>query len=462
MKSKAPDIAAAVFTTLANVAATSSRVEKYNILASACGFASPKGASVFSASHSHTFQRILKDIALYAYNPNWTYRITSPPEFPVTISEDKLPALVAWSSFKNILDDLRLGIAVNKKRQELYNILASADSKTRPWLCAVLDRDIKIGFRQWNKLFPNLLPELKLMLCEEWDGETLDTPHYCEPKLDGLRLLIQIDRDGNCTPLSRGGKPIFNLEKYIIPQLKKLGFRACVLDGEVFAGTFGESASIAKSEKPHPNAKALKFYVFDYIPLNLYRDGKCEYKEKLSHRKSLLRSVLVNAVVRAPNIVLVPYPMVPSPELVYEVTQQYMDQGYEGCVLKERASEYEYGRSSSWKKFKPQQTADLTVYSAVEGKAGTRLEGTMGALLCAGTVYNKGLPYKVKVSVGGGFSNEWREYFWKMHKRNVLDGTVIEVKYQDCTVANLCKTSAVPGAKYSLRFPRFKRLRDDK
>lgn len=461
MKSQAPDIAAAVFSTLSKVASTSSRVEKYNILASACGLSS-SGAqkSVYADSRSRTFQRILKDIVLYAHNPNWVYRVTAPEEFSTGVK--KIPAFAAFEAFKNILDDLRLGTentSLYQVKLALQDILDAADKDTRKWLCMILNKDLKIGFRQWNKLFPGLLPEPKLMLCEEWDGHTINCAMYCEPKLDGLRLLLQIDDKGNTIPLSRGGKPIFNLGQFILPQIKKLGFKSCVLDGEVFAGNFGDSSSIAKSAKS-VDASKLKFNLFDYIPLQHYKDDECTCDLLLKERKSVLHARMFGQ--NMPNVVMLPYPIVDTAKKVEMAVNNYMREGYEGCVLKYPLSMYRYGRSKSWLKFKPQNTADLEVYKAEPGQAGTRLENTMGALLCKGVIDFKGKKHKVKVSVGGGFSDEWREYFWQQHLDGTLPGTIIEVKYQDCTKATLCAASIIKGAKYSLRFPRFMRLRDDK
>jgi hypothetical protein len=455
VKTVEADAVAAVFQTLAKVAATSSRVEKYNILASACRVGS------FGA-HQDSIQLILKEVVQYALNPNWVYRISAPTEF--SASKKKLPANKLWTQFIHLLDDLRLGtfqVPLSRMKESIQLVLDLADQQTRPWLCMVLDRDLKIGFRQWNKLFPGILPEQKLMLCNEWDLSEPKSAMMCEPKLDGLRMLIVVNSRGECIPISRGGKPLWNLD-HIFKEIKSSGTKNVVFDGEAFAGTFGDSISICKSQAPHPQATSLKFHIFDMISLRDYESDKCQCQDSLMKRKAHLHSLLFHNKPRPKHLIEVPYPLVRSVADISTRMTQYLEQGYEGCVLKDPKSKYVFARSDAWLKRKPTETCDLEVYDAKPGKAGTKLENTMGALFCKGTVNFRGKKFKVKVVVGGGFSDEWRDHFFKLYNKGILQGTVIEVKYQDCTEANLCEASRVPGAKYSLRFPRFMRLRDDK
>ncbi len=401
---------------------------------------------------------LLKEMILFTYNPNWTYRVSAPSEFG---KSKKLPASIVWPRFRKVLVGLiERSSSLATLREALQATLDSADSDTRPWLCAILDRELKIGFKQWSKIFPGILPKQKLMLCDTWDMSKPSGMQYCEPKLDGLRMLVVVDKHGECVPISRGGKPMWNME-HIFKEIQASGVKSVVIDGEAFAGTFGDSISICKSESVHPLAKNLKFYIFDMLPLADYEKDKCGCEKSLLMRKASLHTQIFSRI-ESKYLVQLPYPTVTTLAQIEKLIAEYIEDGYEGCVLKDPKSRYEFDRSDAWLKYKPQETADLIVYDAKPGKAGTKYSKTMGALLCKGEVNFRGNKFKVKVAVGGGFSVDWRTHFWQLHKKGLLNGTVIEVKYQDCTEANLCEASRVPGAKYSLRFPRFMRLREDK
>lgn len=432
-----------VFSTLAQIASVSGRLEKEKL---AMKLAKDDGD-------------LLKEIILFTYNPNWTYRMSAPTEFAAGFPH--VPASLAWPRFRRVLKALlERSAPLAELKEKMQDVLSTSDKATRPWLCSILDRELKIGFKQWSKVFPRILPKQKLMLCDTWDMSKLPGKRYCEPKLDGLRMLVVVDSHGECVPISRGGKPMWNME-HIFKEIKAAGAKNVLLDGEAFAGTFGDSISICKSESPHPLAKTLKFYMFDMLPLGSYESDTCSCPQSLAQRKASLH-VKFFAGKKPKYLVELPYPLVSKVSEVERLIENYLADSFEGCVLKDPNSLYVFDRSDAWLKYKPQETADLTVYDAKPGKPGTKYSKSLGALLCKGEVNFRGNKFKVKVAVGGGFSVAWRTHFWQLHKKDLLDGTVIEVKYQDCTEANLCEASRVPGAKYSLRFPRFKRLRDDK
>lgn len=56
--------------------------------------------------------------------------------------------------------------------------------------------------------------------------------------------------------------------------------------------------------------------------------------------------------------------------------------------------------------------------------------------------------------VGGGFLDSERDYFWAEHRAGRLVGKTVEVLFQDVT------TEISTTSQASLRFPRFKKLKD--
>ena len=79
-------------------------------------------------------------------------------------------------------------------------------------------------------------------------------------------------------------------------------------------------------------------------------------------------------------------------------------------------------------------------------------EGLIGSLICSAIEGN--ITYNCKV--GSGLSDEDR-YFWILHPDQIV-GKIIEVAY-----FSLSQDKNAQGTNtYSLRFPRFKRIRTDK
>jgi len=108
-------------------------------------------------------------------------------------------------------------------------------------------------------------------------------------------------------------------------------------------------------------------------------------------------------------------------------------------------SPYERKRTKSWLKVKPIIEVSLTVVDVEEGTG--RNEGRLGNFVCEG----EDLGYKIRVSVGSGFSDTERDEFWV--NKNKLIGEVVEV------IADALTKDQSDDEWYSLRFPRFKTFR---
>lgn len=401
----------------------------------------------------------LAQIVWYTYNPFVTFRISSidtvgvQPLYtevsPTTLEE-------TWTRFTYFLDGLRLRtMSVADGRQGLSKVVGSLPHHEQNWFKRIVTRDLKIGIASWDKWFPSLLPRVSPMLCSPWNGE-ISKPCIVEPKLDGLRAIGVVNGQSETQWLSRNGKELYNTS-HIDESIKKLGLRNVVLDGEFDAGTFGESMSITKSQAPHKNAEKLRLYLFDML------DEQAWYKKTSSDTTVVRKERIADTFKQtSSNVVVVPYVHASSSQQVLEVFDQHVAAGYEGSIIKDAEAPYICDdRSELWQKIKPTETADMTVYDIEEGTG--RNEKRCGALKVRGIVTYKSKQYEIDTRVGTGFSDSDREKFWNMALSNTLNGTVIEVRFQDVTVANLSAASARTTAdNYSLRFPVFLRVREDK
>jgi DNA ligase-1 len=115
------------------------------------------------------------------------------------------------------------------------------------------------------------------------------------------------------------------------------------------------------------------------------------------------------------------------------------DGGYEGLVIKNASSFYEYKRSKSWLKYKAMKEDDFIITGFIEGKG--KYEGTLGAI----QVESKdGI---IKSEVGTGFSDVQRDHIWE--NQEFFIDNLVKVKYQEVT------------KDFSLRFPSFIEIRND-
>lgn len=403
---------------------------------------------------------ILRDVVMYTQYPFWTYRITAPDTagmFPKWDDLNDEQSDIAWGQIKASLDalkDRQCELACG--RSELKSKLGILPQKYQKYFMQIINRDLKIGIADFKKWFGKIIPSEPVMLCEKWDGEELTGSWTAEPKWDGYRAAIRIDHEGNCDAFSRGNKEFWNWE-HIAEELKSIGLRSVVLDGEFFAGSWGMTSSICKSQAPHKDRGLLKYFCFDILPIQEWDEQFCskvlsERKEQL--REAFDRNPLFLSTVQSHLVPVYGVPVSGVDECA-EAGDEFYKQGYEGSVLKLMSSKYVWDRTTDWLKIKPEEECDLEVVDTYEGK--NRLVGSLGGVIVRGTVTYKKKQYEVATRCGGGFKDTERDEFWA--KREQIKGTIIQVRYQDVSAA--IKLAVEPG-KQALRFPRFMRLRLDK
>jgi ATP-dependent DNA ligase len=120
------------------------------------------------------------------------------------------------------------------------------------------------------------------------------------------------------------------------------------------------------------------------------------------------------------NIQLIPSQVVNTMEEAKEVFRNYVDQGYEGIILKNRGGFWADKRSSDLVKFKEELFADLRVVGYYEGEG--KAQGMLGGLSLES---EDGV---IKVNVGSGFTDEQRKQIWQ--DKNL---GIVEIKYNGIT-----------------------------
>lgn len=260
--------------------------------------------------------------------------------------------------------------------------------------------------------------------------EKLRYPLLGSPKLDGIRAIRD---DGKL--LSRTRKPIRNKFTQAIFYDLPDG-----LDGELIVGsptatdTFRRTDSGVMTIEGKPD---VWYYVFDYIPLHLNQGAS--YATRLGLLQGALEKHTNTRVIVLPQV------KITSAEEALEAEESFLEQGYEGMIMRESLAPYKYGRSTLREQYllKVKRFADgegvVVGYNELmhnDNPAGenalgltersSRVEGKVpGNML--GSLSLKDIVTGQVFAVGTGFTLEMRREFWK--GRSALVGKIVKYKH---------------------------------
>ena len=178
-------------------------------------------------------------------------------------------------------------------------------------------------------------------------------PCYVQPKLDGLRCVIYAGKDGDLAyadqPVyqSRTGG-IFTTLQHLTPEISEI-LRRCpgiVLDGELYTKeiSFEELAGIIKkksisSEEDRTKIREVQYHIYDLIVPDT------PFKERLS--------LIHLSLEETPRVKIVPTYLAHSSAEFKEKFAEFVEQGYEGIMLRNVAGLYkENYRSNDLMKYK--------------------------------------------------------------------------------------------------------------
>jgi len=270
-----------------------------------------------------------------------------------------------------------------------------------------------------------------------------------EVKLDGVRVITIVRKDGRINMFSRNGKEFHNFGHIIaeIETVVKINPPPydLVLDGEVMSANFQDLMKQVH-RKDNVTASDAVLHLFDFVPLEDFQKGVWNKPQNLRSQMVLAWVSKFSAVlkhVQALEWEDVDLDTVEGEQRFVELNKAAVDGGYEGVMIKDVDAPYECKRSHAWLKAKPFIEVTLSITDLEEGTG--RNEGRLGAFVCAGQDDGK----DICVNVGSGFTDEQRSTFWT--DRDNLVNQLVEVR-ADAVTQNQDGT-------YSLRFPRFKTFR---
>ena len=417
---------------------------------------------------------------------------------------------VGYGYFFELLDYLaNRTLTGNAARAAITGVLSQYTERTAKALMRVLLKDLKCGagVSVFKEVYPHVhFPSFELMLAAKIEEKPqavrakdvvltpailqkkygLKFPVIAESKYDGNRMLAIVN-NGVVEFRSRNGLLIEWVTDVFDAELRKIEQyvgQPVVVDGEVLARSFQETAE-AKGSKNLEAKKHLIFYAFDYMPLSTWNlQGKTDPQHRRSSLLLQMTEVLdLRKIVKSKS------------KLCYTIAElrafyaEVLDDGKnddgtlnglgEGLIIKNPDGVYEWDRSRFWFKWKPVIDVDLTIVGFELGKPNSKNHDKLGGMLIEGEDENgnfiRATAGGFKVSgaelkkfieekaaavgiVGPAFEalnkdQFFRKYVWE-HKAEFLGKTGL-FEAQELTLAS-------GETVYSLRFPQFVRIRDDK
>lgn len=195
-------------------------------------------------------------------------------------------------------------------------------------------------------------------------GHRIKFPCYVSPKLDGLRCIAKVHDNGVVVFHSRGGKQ-YPVPEHLRAQLFNIYTMTghTIYDGELYIHGMTLQNITSCVKKPNENTPNLTFLVFD-LPSTLLWEARHDALSMLEEYCNADVNIVPNFYVR-------------DEEEAREYMDSYLEDGFEGLMLRNVDGAYEWGnRSGDLQKWKDFQDIEALVESIEEDKLGE------GVLLC--------------------------------------------------------------------------------
>lgn len=329
----------------------------------------------------------------------------------------------------------------NEAHQFVCNHLKHLDNDNKEIFLNVLGRDLKIGLnvKSINKVFKNLIPKPNYMRCAVLSEKTLkkiNFPAFIQLKMDGTYREIHV-ADGQVSGKTRSGEEYFNPVLFKEMENFPNGFYTgeLTIEGE---SRFTGNGLINSLNPPY---EKITFTVWDYLTDEDYLEkSKTPYYSRFESLSDIIEKHKSNRVKLVPNH------EVNSIDEALKYVSDWMEQGLEGGVLKDKNNVFKNGTSGTQLKIKLKVDAEMRITGFTDGTIGTKREGKIGAIQFSndeGTIKGQ----------CSGFSDEELDLFTK-NKDNLI-GRIISVEFNDIVKSE-------NNDYYALSHPRFIEIRNDK
>jgi len=306
----------------------------------------------------------------------------------------------------------------------------------------ILNGDMKCGVNtsSVNKAFNDIIKKFKVQLAAKYDPDKNynEVMWYATPKLDGIRGFF---RDG--VLLARSGKPIVGFPE-LTAELSQIceDYDLSFIDGELYS----HDITFQKIQGFVMRSKNIKAEEKQKIKFNMFAVGRNNHEWKDTGK--MYDSFAYMNWGEWEYVTPLDYKKIPNiKENIDALCAEYMEQGYEGAMLRSGQTAYKWKRSDDLLKVKIFLEEDFNVMGFNEGTG--KHVGRLGAIRVEGIIDGK----RIVCKVGSGYSDEERTELWGNEAEYM--GKKVEVKYQGIT------DKEVDGL-WSLRFPVFNKFKLDR
>jgi hypothetical protein len=273
----------------------------------------------------------------------------------------------------------------NRAKKELMYILESLSKEDAGIIVKILDRDLKIRFgkKEFNGVVDSKHrcvkpPYMRCGLYNEKTAKKIKFPAYVQLKADGMFQAIIVD-NGSVTFQARSG------EERELPYLEELFNKLPdgVYIGELLVDNIQDRAIangfINSDEK---DKSSVYVQLWDFISLDEYARAKDKNnKTKYIIRFKDLQENISKSESYGDRIRLIPSIQVENIQEALRITSQWMNDGYEGAILKDMGNIFIDHTSPTQLKLKLEISIDVRCVGFTEGKPGTKREKTFGAMI---------------------------------------------------------------------------------
>jgi hypothetical protein len=339
----------------------------------------------------------------------------------------------------------------NKAHEELHNLLSSVSLEDAYVLERVIERDLKIniGRTELNKVWKNLITKPAYMRCGVLSNKTLKKIDFSEGailqlKADGTYRSVTVD-EGKVTIESRSGE----LSSFPLLETELTKLKDGVYVGELLVhGIHNRAEANGIINSPSADHSDVYIQLWDYITLDEFYTRPKDKKNKTLYvdRWNNLLDILSGSDVDSKKVTSIPTEFVSNIRKAMEQTAEWMKEGYEGSILKDKNNIFCDHTSPTQLKIKLEIELEVRITGFSEGKKGTKREKTFGAMMFE---TDDG---KIKGQTSG-FSDDMLKDF--NSRREELIGQIFTIRCNDITISK-------DHDFYALSHPRFIELREDR
>lgn len=392
--------------------------------------------------------KIFRDILLYTYDDSIVLGIKDEKYFKCIGSNTGIKLETIWTDILRILELANnKSIPISAIKSNLMDRSSILNPEDVEVLKNIFKKDLRcgIGATLINKAFDeDFIYQFKIQLAnvykpdknykgvEEW---------FATPKFDGVRAFwTKAHPDILWT---RNGKRHIGLDHIInkLNDISKAYPDIEFFDGELYTDNYNFNLItgnvMSKVDYNIEDKQRIKMQIFACGSDKFNNTSDMEefiYKLSVDYNDSNAVEFILSVMVDN------------SYEDIIELAEIFVKNGYEGIMLRNPNTYYDFKRSDNLLKYKFFKENDFIITDITEGNG--KYQNLMGNIVCTGNVDG----HDIETECGTGFNDELRKYFWD--NKEQLIGKKVNLKYQDISMND--------NGKYSLRFPVFLRIESDR